>query len=103
MIFNRGLEIKDSLPVNQAFGGGTALVQDFLAPFVQVLKAGFTLNYDSIDDELDPEEIMLKSSLGRKAFYQDEPWWDFNLKIKQGGLVFLEGSYKNRKIELKWE
>jgi urea transporter len=103
LIFIQNLQIRDTLPVNQAFGGGVALVQDFLAPFVQVLEGGFTLGYDSIDDELDPEEIRLKSSLARKAFYQDEPWWDFILHIKEGGLVFLEGNYKNRKIELKWE
>lgn len=97
-----GLEIKDNLPVNQVFRGSKSVIQDFIAPFLQVLSAEFSIEYVSVDDELSPEEFSLRSKIIRKAFYQEASYWNFKISIKNEGLVKLTGSLDDRKIELSW-
>ena len=101
LIFIKGLEVNDYLPVNQSFRGTRAVIQDFMAPFAQVLQSGFSLNYMSVDDELDPAEMRFNSGISRKAFYQSSAFWNFDFIIGRNGLVFLKGKYGKREIELK--
>jgi murein DD-endopeptidase MepM/ murein hydrolase activator NlpD len=103
LIYIPGLTVKDNLPINQSFRGIKALVQDIMAPFALVLQSEFSLCYISVDDELDPTEILIKSSIIRKAFYQSAPFWKFDFSIGKNGLVNLKGSYKNREIVLQWK
>ncbi len=57
------LTIKDVLPLSVVRAPFFKWFQDFVAPFVQLIKPGYMLNYMSIDDEHFTSEINLETTL----------------------------------------
>lgn len=53
--------IEDDFPVNLFFRKSILFFQDFLAPFVKILRSKYRLEYKSIDSEISPSEIVLES------------------------------------------
>ena len=53
--------IDDVLPLSIVKAPIFKIIQDFVAPFVQLIKPKYMLNYTSIDDEYFTSEIKLES------------------------------------------
>ncbi|MDF1546242.1 MAG: urea transporter [Bacteroidales bacterium] len=66
--FYKALQIEDSFPVNLIFKKGILFLQDFIAPFYLFLKSEYLLEFVSIDNELAPERIDLRSCVESKIF-----------------------------------
>ncbi len=64
------MEVKDDYPLNLFFRKWVLILQDFVAPFVMILRSSYTIQYYSIDSEISPGSIELRSSatnrVGRK-------------------------------------
>ena len=64
------MEVKDDYPLNLFFRKWVLIFQDFIAPFVMILRSSYTIQYYSIDSEISPGNIELRSSainsVGRK-------------------------------------
>jgi len=61
--FYKQLIIHDLFPVNHLYKGLLLAVQDFIAPFYIFLKASYTIQSKSIDDEFNPQNIVLNSTI----------------------------------------
>jgi hypothetical protein len=65
--FYKGLEVGDTIAINQVYSKLGLVVQDFVAPFYIFLKADFNLVYKDKDDEINPSLLRFGSSV-RKSF-----------------------------------
>jgi len=78
--------VKDVLPLSAVKLAYIKWVQDFIAPFVQVIKPIYLLNYSSIDDEHFTTEITLKSILKIEIFGQKNEVRTSEILLKRGKL-----------------
>ncbi len=60
--FYKDIQIKDSYPLHLVTNRFLLLLQDIVAPFVLVFKAGYKITFAGVDDENWPSTILLKSS-----------------------------------------
>lgn len=67
MGFYQGLEVRDEYPLNLFFRKRVLFFQDFLAPFIILLKSEYFIKYKSIDSEVAPSQIELES-IARNSF-----------------------------------
>jgi murein DD-endopeptidase MepM/ murein hydrolase activator NlpD len=80
--------INDVLPLSMVQAPFVKLIQDFVAPFVQLIKPKYTLNYTSIDDEHFTSEITLESiieidAMGYKSVFRTSQIILSNGKLNQ--------------------
>jgi urea transporter/murein DD-endopeptidase MepM/ murein hydrolase activator NlpD len=84
--FYKNLEISDEVPVNQSFGGLRLVLQDFLAPFYFFLRSHFTIRYLSMDNELSPSVIQLKSQISKSSLGTRFSTLEFDITIDRKGI-----------------
>jgi len=87
--FSTGLILEDQYPLNHVFGKGALFIQDFISPFFRFLDARFNLTYYSIDNELSPEKILIRSQTKTYFFERLLKTIDFELEINTEGLANL--------------
>ncbi len=71
MAYEPKLQIEAGLPVNFGANVLTSWTQDLVSPFIIYNRPNFTLKYKSLDNEWNPNEIILESEIKGSAF--DEP------------------------------
>lgn len=101
--FNKDQEIEDLLPVNRAFGKGLLFIQDFLAPFVLLLKSRFRVVYADIDNEMSPSFIQLNSSVENYFIGKKTNGYHFSLLMRQSGEREFNVKNKNLEIKATWQ
>lgn len=93
--YYQDLILKDRYPVNHVFSKKSLFLQDFIAPFYQYLKASYEIKYASIDNELSPSSIIIKSSaqkfVGKKLLSTS----NFEIQINEEGNMSLSVIEKN--------
>lgn len=99
--FYKDLEINDSIPANQIFGGLRLFLQDFIAPFYVYLRSDYNLKTVSIDDELMPTEIKLNSEINNFVFNQKVESWSYTISIDSKGIKEVVLDKENEKITAK--
>lgn len=88
--FYRDLEIADEVPVNQTFGGLRLVLQDFLSPFYFFLKTQYRIHYVSMDDELSPTAITLRSQIQNTSFGEAVSGFEFEITIDREGIQKIQ-------------
>ena len=96
--FYKDMLITDSVPSNLIFSKWNMLLQDFLIPFYTLFKVRFSLKYISIDNEMSPSRIELKSQLNKIVFKKNKLYKDYSIVIT--GKRNIEISTDSMKIVL---
>ena len=60
--YYHGVEIKETLPISDFYGGVSKLVQDFIAPFHIYLKANYSARFEEVDNEQNPGKVKIFST-----------------------------------------
>jgi len=92
--FYNGMAIEDSFPVNLIFKRRMLYLQDFIAPFYLFLKADYSLEFVSIDNELSPEQIEIKSIVNTAIFGKKHRNLEFDISISRHGIESINVSQK---------
>ena len=94
--FYRDLEITDEVPVNQTFGGLRLILQDFISPFYFFLKSHYRIRYASMDDELSPTAITLRSQIVNASFGETISGFEFEITIDRAGIQKIQLTEKGQ-------
>ena len=97
LIYFSKLKTKDNIPVNKVFEKKILFFQDFIAPFKMFLKSEYKMQYISIDDELSPSSIEMKSEIKNFIFKNKSSNYEFFIEMKKTGVgkirVEKDGKY----------
>ena len=96
--FYPGLVLKDRYPLNHVFSKRALFIQDFVAPFFRFLDARFNLLFHSIDNDLSPEEIIIRSQTKTYFLKNLLKTLDFKLEINKAGIHALHITEGNKKM-----
>lgn len=98
--FYKNLEVTDLYPLHQLCSSITLFLHDFIAPFISLLKASYSLKYVSMDDPMAPTKITLSSEASHWLLGSKLKTYHFSLEINPQGLYMLHGIIgKNEEIE----
>lgn len=61
LAYYEDIKITDKLPLEGIYSGPLKIIQDFIAPFYIFLKADYTFSFKSIDNDINPSEIIISS------------------------------------------
>lgn len=92
------MTVRDTLPVDILFGKLTLLPQDIVAPFFMYLGAKYKLYYESINDTVNPTELILTSSVNKSIFGKPLQARDFKLHVNKKGLDEFQFEFRKRKV-----
>lgn len=97
--FYDGLKIDDQFPVDDIYSGVLKGLLDVIAPFHQVVKVDYQLQYDEIDDGLEPLWLKLSSSLKVNALGKTQKQKNFRVELDEKGITsFTVSSNGNEKV-----
>lgn len=91
---------KDTVPVNQMFGGALMFLQDFIAPLYLFLKVDYSLEIEEAGDILSANEIKLKTELSKKIAGQKTQQYHISTNLKEDGTIEIEILYNDQKIQM---
>lgn len=80
------MNVDDTLPVDLLFGKTALLPQDFISPFYLYLGSNYRMNYDSINDTINPTSLTLKSSVEKTIFRKPLGKRSFRISINRKGI-----------------
>ena len=98
--FYQGLLIEDEVPVNQTFGGLRLVLQDFLAPFWFFLRSSYAIRYESMDSELSPSRITLRSEIRNTSLFRSLSNKQFEITIDRQGIQSIRLTEKDQEKAL---
>lgn len=101
--FYKNMEIKDSLPVYQVFKPVNRLLNDFMLPFKNTLKAEYVLTYFEIDDYLYTKKISLISEITLKTMFSKTKSIQTYIELNEGNNITLNINLKGKKIQAQCE
>lgn len=101
--YYQDLTVTDSLPVYEVFKPISRILNDFILPFTNTLKAQYKLTYFSIDDYLYTKNINLKSSVSLKSMFTTNKQFEAEIKLSNGNIQYFETQFKNRTIKATCE
>lgn len=91
---------KDTVPVNQMFGGALMFLQDFIAPLYLFLNVDYSLEIEEAGDILSSNEIKLQSELTKKIAGQKTKQYLFTSSLKEDGTFEIEILFNDQKIQM---
>ena len=97
--FYKKLTVSDILPVNLFFSKRLLFFQDFIAPFYIYLKSRYKIRYTSIDDDLVPQKIKLKSSITNYIFRKKIKQVNFDITLNKKTKSKIIVSDNNKLLE----
>lgn len=98
MGYYQDLKLQDRYPVNLLFGKISLFFQDFIAPFLNYLKASYEVQYHSIDNTLSPSKIELDSFARKYLFSKKLKEIKFHLSLGSSGIDHLTYQKNNKTI-----
>jgi hypothetical protein len=101
--YYQDLTVTDSLPVYEVFKPISRLLNDFILPFTNTLKAQYKLTYASIDDYLYTKNMVLKSSVSLKSLLTTNKQFEAEIILNNGNIQYFETHFKNRTIKATCE
>ena len=84
--FYQDLKVEDVFPVDAIYEGFLKGTLDLLAPFVDVVRANYEVNYAEVDDSLESAWAKLNSSLIVKAFGAVRMHQEFKIELDNDGI-----------------
>jgi urea transporter/murein DD-endopeptidase MepM/ murein hydrolase activator NlpD len=99
--FYKDMKITDDFPIHLIMPKCILFFQDFLAPFIVLLKSKYTLVCYNIDDEISPNEIVLKATIENSIFNYKFSIINIEITLNTKGLDKIEIIKKNKRTELK--
>lgn len=93
------LEIKDELPLNTIFHKNSLIwLHDFIAPFTNRVKAGFSLKPLASDDAYQPHSLTLKSEINTSVYGREQ-------LVSSGTITMTDNrieqfTYENKRIKI---
>lgn len=101
--FYQDMEIEDSLPIYDVFKPMSRILNDFILPFTNTLKAQYLLNYVSIDDYLYPKNILLSSQVNLQSIFSFNKSIKANFTLSEGNIQSFVVSINNKVIKATCE
>lgn len=92
------ISIQDSYPIYVLGRSWFRVLQDFIAPFHQFMRARFSLKQVHSDDAMDPEEIAIESSSSLTIFGKSVEKLDYEILIKNNRICEFKIRKNNHKI-----
>lgn len=96
MSFNSDMIISDNLPLNIYQGKSLLLLQDFLMPFIKILKSDYKILYLSQDQSFDNDIVNLRSTaefgIGKRTLKRAS----FEITLDKNGISDFVVDFKNR-------
>lgn len=92
------LVIQDQFPLYLTFPKSILWLQDFISPFIILLKSKFQITYKQINDHISPSEILLSSSMTNSILKKQINSTLFQIRINSNGIDGIEVTEKNRKL-----
>lgn len=80
--YYQDMGIKDQLPISTFYSGISRFVQDFVAPFYIYLKANYNATFAEQDNDMEPTEILIKTSASVKGILSKKET-EFELHLKK--------------------
>jgi murein DD-endopeptidase MepM/ murein hydrolase activator NlpD len=96
--YYQDLVITDTLPIYEVFKPLNRLLNDFILPFTNTLKAQYQLTYSSIDDYLYPQNISLNSSISLKSIFTTNNNFNAEIKLSNGNIHSFEANFNGKNI-----
>lgn len=87
--YYQDLTLEDRYPINHVFSKKALFLHDFIAPFYKYLKASFSIDYSTIDNELSPSTIILKSAAKKYLGKRLIDSIDFEIQVNENGNMAL--------------
>lgn len=84
------LKIEDQYPLYLLARNGVLYLHDFTAPFFQYMRAHFTMEFVSINDELSPGEVIMQSRARLSLFNSVQKEMRFTIKIRDAKFMAFE-------------
>jgi urea transporter len=99
--YYQDLKVKEQYPLYLLAPSGIRYLHDFTAPFFQYLTAHYEMNYATIDDDLSPGQIELRSTAQMKLFNKTRKQLKFKFTIKDSKFAAFEIEVNSKKIFAK--
>jgi urea transporter len=99
--YYQDLKLKDQFPVYLTFPKKILWFHDFISPFIMLVKSKYNLNYQSIDDELSPSEIILQSSMINYLMKRKINESRYKIILDSHGVLSLQVRSKNGGLTIK--
>lgn len=99
--YSDNIVIKDRIPTHFIFSGIRLFLQDFTSPFFHFLNANYKLNYESIDDDMFPQEVKLKSNIYSSSFNRPLDSTDFFITITNKGVDHINIASQGNSLQAK--
>jgi urea transporter len=96
--YYQNLVIEDQYPLYLLASPAKRFLHDLTAPFFQYMSGHFRLEYQTIDDELAPENIKIGSSAELKTFNNTTSVAEFSILIGESRICEFEVRLLNKKI-----
>ncbi len=88
--FSDEIVIKDQVPPHFLYSKRKLFFQDFIAPFHHYLNATFKLEFVSIDDEMAPEEVRMKSQILASNNMHTDKLLKHDIKLTDKGIDYIQ-------------
>ena len=92
------MKVHEQYPLYLMAPSSLRYLHDFTAPFFQYMNAQYTMKYMSIDDDLSPSKIVLKSTATLSLFNKVKKEIFFDFTIKNSRFYSIEIIAGNKKI-----
>ena len=96
--YYKRMKVQEQYPLYLMAPKGLRYLHDFTAPFFQYMAAHYTMQYVSIDDDLSPSKIELKSTASLNTFGKIRKEIKFDLTIKESRFYSINIEVGNKKI-----
>ncbi len=97
--YYKNLQITDIYPIHLLVHKAGLFLQDFIAPFYIFIKAKYTLNYISVDNDLSPSAINLEAKAETHLFRKKVKEVKFVIRITEKGISKITITTKNKSTE----
>lgn len=101
--YYQDMVVTDSLPIYEVFKPFNRLLNDFVLPFTNTLKAQYQLTYCTIDDYLYTQNISLKSTVSLKSIFSTNNNFNAELKLSNGNIQYFEANFNGKNIQATCE
>lgn len=99
--FYKNLEVTDSVAIHHIYSSAGLFLQDFISPFFLLLNGDYKLYYVSMNDEISPTSIILKSEIIKSFFKKETKKYSFDIEITNKGICYFKINFKNKLITAK--
>ncbi len=94
--FYNHLQVNDTIAIHHIYNKAGLFLQDFIAQAHIFLKADYLLYYLSVNDEISPTSIILKSEIIKSFFNKETKKYSFDIEVSNKGICYFKINFKNK-------